>query len=243
MKKTFAILLATILVAATAALCVSVDAFGDVTVNCGTWVLDNGTYKSGTAANGDNLLNTGIKVESGKHILVSVDVKYDEFQGACGVGLHFSTNKDGGVADGMGLLTWTASDFQQFKTWGWNPAIASVDWWNPVDDLLAWNDTTTVYTISAEFIGDGNIIYSIKNNANGKSFVLGSPQEKAFDFIFPSNGYVYVNLINLNCAASFSNLVVNDMSSPATADMTAAIAIVAAVTTTAGCAIVIRKRG
>ncbi len=240
MKKTISILLAVIMAAAVAALSVSAAGLGDATTQCGTWTYDNGTLKGGTAANGDNLANTGIKIESGKHILVSVDVKLDAFQGACGAGLHFSADPNGGVGNGQGVLTWTGDGFTQFKTWNWNAnALGTApDWWDPVENL-AWNDTTTVYTVTTEFFADGTATYSITNKSTGAVHNLGN---KSFEFLFPESGCVYVNLIILNQAASFSNLVVKDMSAPETSD--AAIATVIASVALISTAVVIgKKRG
>ena len=226
MKNTISILLAVIMAAAVAALSVSAAGLGDATTNCGTWTYESGTLKGGAEANGDNLANTGIKIESGKHILVSVDVKADAFQGACGFGLHFSADPNGGVGNGQGVLTWTGDNggFTQFKTWNWNANVLGTapDYWDPIENL-AWNDTTTVYTVAAEFFDDGTAQYSIKNNSTGAEHVL---QGKALEFLFPESGCVYVNLIILNQAVSFSNLVVKDLSAPDTSDAAIATVIV-----------------
>ena len=121
----------------------------------------------------------------------------------------------------MGVLTWSGDGFNQFKTWSWNPSKISTmngdgvaaDFWNPVE-IFTHGDTTTVYTVKADFFEDGTAVFSITNKSTGVEHMI----DKDPLTLMNTDG-VYVGVMTLNCKAGFSNLTVDyHETSPDTVD-------------------------
>ncbi len=177
---------------------------------CGTWTYDEATktLTGGTENVGDNYIGTTkYFVEAGKRATVSVDFKFDAVGNGCGAGLFFdalSKDERTGLGGGTGVLNWMGSDFSQFKTWNWNVGNLGTDpdFWNPVENIKS-DDTTTVYTVKAEFYEDGTAEFSITNKTTGATHVLQNEK-----IAFKNTNGCYVGLMTLNCKASFTNLSV-----------------------------------
>lgn len=200
----------------------------------GTWSYNEttSTLTGGTDGVGDNYAGTTqYFVATGQRATVSVDVKFDAFVNGCGAGLFFDAlQKDerAGVGGGMGVLTWSGDGFNQFKTWSWNPSKISTmngdgvaaDFWNPVE-IFTHGDTTTVYTVKADFFEDGTAVFSITNKSTGVEHMI----DKGPLTLMNTDG-VYVGVMTLNCKAGFSNLTVDyHETSPDTVDAIVPMAV------------------
>ena len=213
----------------------------------------NCTYNAETKAISDIVLNqhgqftatTATCILPNEHVVVSVDMKYEEFAAECGAGLFFDTvasADSNGIVAGMGVMTWISTSFQTIKTWSWKQDTITTtqpgwgDWWDQVGNM-AYGDTNTVYTITAEFFEDSTIKCTLKNNTTGVEHVL---QEGPVELVNNSEG-LYVGVIALNGKASFSNLTVtrdsdnenvtpddNENTSPDTKDATSFVVVASA---------------
>ncbi len=192
---------------------------------CGNWSYDEATnmLKGGISGVGDNYAGTDYYIAPGERVTVSVDIKFDAFTNGCGAGLFFdafSKEERLGLGSGMGVLTWMGTDFTQFKTWNWNGNVlgTDTDYWNPITNLTL-NDSEIVYTIIADFFEDGTAQFSITNKTTKETYILQNDK-----LAFKNTSGVYVGVVILNTAASFSNLNVDyHGNNPSTFDKTASM--------------------
>ena len=220
----------------------------------GTWSYNDGKLTGGTADNNMQVALSKETIKKGEHVTVSVDAKLNAAWTECGFGLYFNTLAPGASDDpynGMGVLTWTGSFGGQFKTWSWKlDKIASIwdgnpaDVWWVADNAISYNDTSTVFNITAEWLADNTIVCTLTNKTTGEKCVINNgplPLQNNTDTL-------YVGLNALNCNVTFSNLRVThhaataDDSSPDTGDMFFALLSLAAVSVTAGIMINRNKR-
>lgn len=179
--------------------------------------------RPGISGVGDNYAGTDYQIAPGERVTVSVDIKFDAFTNGCGAGLFFdafSKEERLGLGSGMGVLTWMGTDFTQFKTWNWNGNVlgTDTDYWNPITNLTL-NDSEIVYTIIADFFEDGTAQFSITNKTTKETYILQNDK-----LAFKNTCGVYVGVVILNTAASFSNLNVDyHGNNPSTFDKTASM--------------------
>ena len=246
MKKFLSIVTALVMLVSLVAVSVSAEEDATYLPVCGDWSYDaeSGVLSGGKGENGQYHATTWYYIENGAEATISIDMKYDALTTECGAGLFFdvaSPEESFGIDEGMGVMTWFYADGQQFKTWSWDQTSISTtnpgwgDYWNEVANM-AKGDTETVYTITAVITTD-TIECTLKNNTTGAEHVL---QEGAIELINNADG-LYVGVIALNCAASFSNLKCDieelpevTTETPATEESTTADTETSAETTTEG---------
>ncbi len=161
---------------------------------------DSKTISAGELAAHDHLAVSDIFVAPHQEAEFSVDFKYEQHsRGGGGIGLFFDAMEPearGGVADGMGIITWTGPDFSQVKTWNWNfiDVGTDIDYWDQVEeDVAVYGDTETIYNLSVYVYSNDTLEVILKNKTTGASHTL---KEGPLDLI-NEEGF-YVGLLTLN---------------------------------------------
>ena len=161
---------------------------------------ENQTISAGELAAHDHLAVSDIFVAPHQEAEFSVDFKYEQHtRGGGGLGLFFDAMEPearSGVADGMGIITWTGPDFSQVKTWNWNfiDVGTDIDYWDPVEeDVAVYGDTETIYNLSVYVNSNSTLEVILTNKTTGASQTL---KNGPLDLI-NEEGF-YVGLLTLN---------------------------------------------
>ena len=208
MKKTVALLVMTAILFAVSSICVNAGMDSSMFVAVDgifEYNEEDKTIHAGHLSSHDHLAVSEIFVAPHQSAEFSVDFKYVEFnRNGGGIGLFFDSMDSearGGVADGMGILTWTGQDFSQVKTWNWNfiDVATDLDYWDQVaEDVAVYGDTETVYNLHVEVFSNSTLEVTLTNKTTGASHVL---KEGPLDLV-NEEGF-YVGLLTLNLTSVY----------------------------------------